>query len=187
MDEDIVVRRADGDAPATSGVSSASGPEGGVNEAASSARPLESPEQQSMGVDRGVGGDTLGKPARDWGEQGDDAPAKGQMSSARDTRGFESAQPSGDREREPLLNPDLLERLSAQWAEIQADFVDRPRESVQRADSLVVDVMQRVTTSLSQQRGQLESQWEKGDDVSTEDLRVALTRYRSFFDRLLSA
>ena len=47
--------------------------------------------------------------------------------------------------------------------------------------------MQRLASSFSEERKHLESQWDSGDDVSTEDLRVALTRYRSFFERLLSA
>jgi hypothetical protein len=46
--------------------------------------------------------------------------------------------------------------------------------------------MQRVTGGFSTERERLEGQWARGEDVSTEDLRVALTRYRSFFDRLLS-
>ncbi len=88
---------------------------------------------------------------------------------------------------EPLLSADARQELGSRWSEIQANFVDHPQGSVQEADALVVDVMQRVTGSLSNERERLESQWRQGDDVSTEDLRVALTRYRTFFDRLLSA
>jgi DNA-binding ferritin-like protein len=72
------------------------------------------------------------------------------------------------------------------WQEIQASFVDKPRDSVEHADTLVAELMQRLATSFSQARERLEQQWDNGDDVSTEDLRLALTRYRSFFDRLLS-
>jgi hypothetical protein len=78
-------------------------------------------------------------------------------------------------------------RCRQSWEEIQRDFVDRPRESVEQADALVADLMQRLAAGFSNERSRLESQWEGGDDVSTEDLRVALTRYRSFFQRLLSA
>lgn len=85
-----------------------------------------------------------------------------------------------------LLPGDQSERLTSRWEEIQASFVDRPQEAVEQADALVVDLMQRVTGSLSTERERLESQWAQGEEVSTEDLRVALTRYRSFFDRLLS-
>jgi hypothetical protein len=90
-------------------------------------------------------------------------------------------------ERGPLLPNDQTERFTARWREIQTEFVDRPRESVEQADALVADLMQRLAASFSNERERLETEWDAGDDVSTEDLRVALTRYRSFFDRLLSA
>ena len=87
----------------------------------------------------------------------------------------------------PLLPDDETDRFTALWREIQIAFVDEPRDSVAKADALVADLMQRLATSFSDERQRLERQWDRGDDVSTEDLRVALTRYRSFFDRLLSA
>jgi hypothetical protein len=90
-------------------------------------------------------------------------------------------------EDEPLLVADDSERFRGRWQEIQARFVDQPRESVEEADALVADLMQRLAATFSDERQRLESQWDRGDDVSTEDLRVALTRYRSFFDRLLRA
>jgi hypothetical protein len=89
--------------------------------------------------------------------------------------------------RGPLLPDDQSERFGLRWQEIQTSFVDQPRNSVERADALVADLMQRLAASFSNERERLEAQWDRGDDVSTEDLRVALTRYRSFFDRLLSA
>jgi hypothetical protein len=89
--------------------------------------------------------------------------------------------------RGPLLPDDQTERFTMRWEEIQASFVDEPRESVAQADALVADLMQRLAAGFSAERERLEGQWDSGDDVSTEDLRVALTRYRSFFDRLLSA
>jgi hypothetical protein len=88
---------------------------------------------------------------------------------------------------EPLLPADQSERYTSRWQEIQASFVDQPRQAVEQADGLVADLMQRLAASFSREREKLEGQWDSGDDVSTEDLRVALTRYRSFFDRLLSA
>lgn len=88
---------------------------------------------------------------------------------------------------ESLLPDEQNDRFKKSWEEIQASFVDRPQEAVEQADALVADVMQRVTASLTKERERLEGQWASGDDVSTEDLRVALTRYRTFFDRLLSA
>jgi hypothetical protein len=93
---------------------------------------------------------------------------------------------SGDEERQPLLPQDQAERYRSEWQRIQAGFVDEPRKSVEEADRLVADLMQRLAAVFSDEREQLEKQWDSGDDVSTEDLRVGLTRYRSFFDRLLS-
>ena len=89
--------------------------------------------------------------------------------------------------KEPLLPTEQTDRYTSRWQEIQAGFVDEPRQAVEQADGLVADLMQRLAASFSEERERLESQWDRGDDVSTEDLRVALTRYRSFFDRLLSA
>jgi len=86
-----------------------------------------------------------------------------------------------------LLPDEQTKRFTDRWQEIQTAFVDEPRESVANADALVADLMQRHAASFSGERERLEAQWDRGDDVSTEDLRVALKRYRSFFDRLLSA
>jgi glutathione S-transferase len=85
-----------------------------------------------------------------------------------------------------LLSQEHSDDLTERWQDIQASFVDRPKEAVEQADALVADLMQRVTSKLATERERLEKQWAAGDDVSTEDLRVALTHYRSFFDRLLS-
>jgi len=90
-------------------------------------------------------------------------------------------------ERSPLLPADQSAGFTARWREIQTSFVDEPRTSVEQADALVAELMQRLAASFSDERQRLEEQWDSGDDVSTEELRVALTRYRSFFDRLLSA
>ena len=87
----------------------------------------------------------------------------------------------------PLFAAEEGERLRSRWMEVQTGFVDQPRESVEEADRLVADLMQRLTAQFSEERSRLEAQWDRGDDASTEDLRVALTRYRSFFERLLAA
>ena len=76
--------------------------------------------------------------------------------------------------------------LKRAWDEIQAGFVDEPRSAVQEADHLVAATMKRLAESFAEERARLEGQWDRGDDVSTEDLRLALRRYRSFFARLLS-
>ena len=96
--------------------------------------------------------------------------------------------PSGDEEEEvaaPLLADEDAGGFRSRWNEIQVRFVDEPRGSVQKADGLVAEMMGRLTQMFSEERTRLESQWERGDDVSTEDLRIALQRYRSFFDQLL--
>ena len=90
-------------------------------------------------------------------------------------------------EREPLFAGDDAERYRSRWQEVQAGFVDEPQQAVKDADGLVAELMQKLAETFSEERSKLESQWGTGDDASTEDLRVALQRYRSFFDRLLSA
>ncbi len=92
-----------------------------------------------------------------------------------------------DEAEAPLLSQDRSLQFEERWRHIQTGFVDHPRDAVAQADTLVADLMQQLTASFSETRSRLESQWEEGDDASTEDLRVALTRYRSFFNRLLSA
>jgi hypothetical protein len=85
-----------------------------------------------------------------------------------------------------LLAADEAGNLRSRWDAIQTGFVDEPRRAVEQADSLVAEVMQRLAQLFADERSKLEGQWSRGDNVSTEDLRVALQRYRSFFDRLLS-
>jgi hypothetical protein len=85
-----------------------------------------------------------------------------------------------------LLPGNEAQDFRSRWEAVQVGFVDSPREAVERADELVAGVMKRLAEVFAAERGDLESQWSRGDDVSTEDLRQALRRYRSFFDRLLS-
>jgi polyhydroxyalkanoate synthesis regulator phasin len=92
-----------------------------------------------------------------------------------------------DTARRSLLRGDSTASYRERWQEIQASFVDEPRTSVQEADRLVVEVIQELQSSFTSERETLEAQWQRGDDVETEDLRVAFQRYRSFFDRLLAA
>jgi hypothetical protein len=77
--------------------------------------------------------------------------------------------------------------LRSRWDDIQADFVDDPADCVQKADSLVAEVVEQVTAEFSAARSRLEEQWARGEQASTEDLRLALQRYREFFQRLLAA
>lgn len=86
----------------------------------------------------------------------------------------------------PLLNPDEMTGMRSHWTDIQSGFVDEPRHAVEEADHLVAEVMQKLAQTFARERSNLENQWNQGENVSTEDLRIALQRYRSFFDRLLS-
>ena len=90
-------------------------------------------------------------------------------------------------EAQPLFAGAEASELRERWDSIQTGFVDEPRRAVEQADALVADLMQRLASVFSDERKSLEQQCDRGNDVSTEDLRVALQRYRSFFDRLLSA
>lgn len=94
-------------------------------------------------------------------------------------------------EREPsaeqlLFADDQLADLRARWAGVQAAFVDDPKACVQKADVLVSDLVEQLTTGFAQARSRLEEQWARGEDASTEDLRVTLMNYREFFERLLA-
>ncbi len=86
----------------------------------------------------------------------------------------------------PLLAGDVVNELRTRWTGIQAGFVDEPRHAVEQADALVAEAIKRLAETFANERNQLEGQWDRGGDVSTEDLRQALQRYRSFFSRLLS-
>lgn len=106
-----------------------------------------------------------------------------------------AAQAPVDRQRADRQEPARSEALfpggesqtfQNRWSEIQASFVDEPRQSVEQADSLVAEVMQRLAQVFADERSRLEQQWDRGEDTDTEALRQALRRYRSFFDRLLS-
>ena len=107
----------------------------------------------------------------------------------------QGGEPSGTTDRaqvsgvdsQPLLPADQATGFRERWQDIQVSFVDEPRQAVEQADLLVADLLQRLAASFSDERKRLEGQWDRGGDVSTEDLRVALQRYRSFFDRLLAA
>ena len=99
----------------------------------------------------------------------------------------DAAESGIDSEREPLFEAADRDRFGESWTTIQAAFVDDPRDAVKEADTLVAELMQRLAETFSAERSRLESQWDNDEDVSTEDLRIALQRYRSFFDRLLSA
>ncbi|HET9358937.1 MAG TPA: hypothetical protein VFO58_04265 [Vicinamibacterales bacterium] len=99
----------------------------------------------------------------------------------------DGAKPVNGRQLEtpPLFSESELGEFRSRWSHVQTGFVDEPRRTVEDADKLVASVMQRLAEGFANERSGLEKQWDQGDHVSTEDLRVALQRYRSFFDRLL--
>ena len=93
---------------------------------------------------------------------------------------------------EPSIEPEASffdreesENFNQQWMEIQGKFVDEPRIAVQKADDLISDMIKQITTMFDKELDTLETQWNQGDEVSTEDLRMTFQHYRSFFHRLL--
>ncbi|MFE3944936.1 hypothetical protein ACFXPV_24245 [Streptomyces sp. NPDC059118] len=122
--------------------------------------------------------DEAGDP-REAGTGDRDAPAQG-TGSAQDTG---ATQNTGSA---PLIGPQETEDLRARWQRIQQEFVDDPQQSVLAADGLVAEVMQLLATTFADHKRGLEGQWHRGEEVATEDLRLALRQYRSFFDRLLT-
>lgn len=115
-----------------------------------------------------------------------------QLDSSEDAKAYNAVRPEM-----PDLNPESgqirlfsefeVTDFRSRWNDVQTGFVDSPRRAVEQADQLVATVMERITNSFAQERSSLEKQWDRGDHVSTEDLRVALQRYREFFGRLLNA
>lgn len=93
---------------------------------------------------------------------------------------------SGQAQPNPLFPEDELHNYRARWDQVQTSFVDEPRAAVEQADSLVANVVKRIAEQFASEREGLEKQWDRGDDVNTEDLRQAMKRYRAFFDRLLT-
>jgi hypothetical protein len=102
-----------------------------------------------------------------------------------------SARPATETTSEPdetragLFAADERQDAERRWNEIQTRFVDEPRASVEAANALVAELVDRLVSSFDAERSRLEGQWDRGEDVTTEDLRLVLQRYRSFFSRLL--
>src|SRR4249920_253005 len=89
------------------------------------------------------------------------------------TRRYDAQPADSAGERAALFEAAVLDEFNGRWSEVQTGFVDEPRQAVQQADALVSDVIKRIADSFSRERAQLEQQWDRGDNVSTEDLRVA--------------
>jgi hypothetical protein len=99
---------------------------------------------------------------------------------------FQRPEKAGSASDAALLPEREGQELHSRWDAIQTSFVDEPRKAVEEADKLVASAIQRLAQVFSAERSNLEGQWSRGDEVSTEDLRLALQRYRAFFTRLLS-
>lgn len=113
--------------------------------------------------------------------QGSDVPQETELQAG----GNDQSNVDDDNGEGELFASDERGELESRWNDIQAQFVDEPRASVEEANALVEELMNRLVSTFSEQRARLEQQWDRGEDVTTEDLRVALRRYRSFFGRLL--
>jgi hypothetical protein len=121
---------------------------------------------------------------REEGLVGDDAPIE--QKPVRDARAQTAAAAVRADRPTPLFPDTDAADFRRRWTEVQTSFVDEPRQAVQQADELVAGVMTRLAETFAGERGNLEHQWDRGEDVTTEDLRIVMQRYRSFFDRLLS-
>jgi hypothetical protein len=139
-------------------------------------RPLRADVDERLGT-AALAGIEPDEPARD--EPQSFAPSEGTAALA----GGGAA--AADERPTPLFANDEAEGLRSDWSRIQASFVDEPRKAVEDADNLVATAMKRLAEAFASERAGLEGQWDRGDDVSTEDLRLVLRKYRSFFDRLL--
>lgn len=102
---------------------------------------------------------------------------------AKTTNGNERARTDGP---VSLFTEEEARDFRKRWEQVQTEFVDEPRGSVEKADELVASTIKRLAEVFADERARLELEWAKGDNVSTEDLRQALRKYRSFFDRLLA-
>lgn len=95
---------------------------------------------------------------------------------------------SGDDESPvQLFGPEAAERFRDEWQQIQARFVDDPKDAVQDADDLLAEVLQSLAGTFTERKQELEGQWHGESEALTEDLRLALRRYRTFFNQLLDA
>jgi hypothetical protein len=130
--------------------------------------------------------DLAGRTTRDADHDGMPDQAERTDSAQAGTTAGMTATAAADDRSAPLFDGGDAEGYRSRWTDIQTGFVDDPRHAVEEADGLVAEVMKRLAEVFADERANLEQQWSRGDSVDTESLRVALRRYRSFFDRLLS-
>ena len=139
--------------------------------------------------------ETAEEPAADTTVEPTDEPVAANERAAAETPETQEDHPASTdemaagRRHEPdaLLPADVNTEFQGRWENLQTAFVDEPRRTVEQADQLVAEVMQRLAEGFAGERERLEQQWGRGEDISTEDLRITLQRYRAFFQRLLSA
>jgi hypothetical protein len=156
----------------------------------------DDPTMTTDGTDRGgyggaeAGAEVAGGPMADDGRfaggRGGDGADRGYQTAPTGTAAGTGAAGTGAAGTGPLLDTADTEGFRARWTDVQTGFVDAPRRSVEQADALVAELMQHLAKSFADERSRLESQWDRGEDIPTDDLRDAFQRYRSFFERLLS-
>jgi len=100
--------------------------------------------------------------------------------------GAREASTTEEERRIAMFASDEADGYRTRWDGVQTGFVDEPRRAVEEADALVAQVIKRLSEVFADERTRLEQQWGKGEQASTEDLRLAFRKYRSFFERLLS-
>ena len=145
--------------------------------ASSSARPLPTAGAMPQTSTTGAGMQT--QPARQ-------SPASSTGRESTVPRGTTTGPQPDGRNENALFDQDELRDFRNRWDQVQTSFVDEPRKAVEQADTLVATIVKRIAEQYAEEREKLEQQWHHGNDVSTEDLRQGLKRYRAFFDRLLS-
>ncbi len=119
------------------------------------------------------------------GESGGAAPLEDEQGERHTERDLGDTTTERDDTPVALFQADERQDAEERWRDIQSRFVDEPRAAVEAANALVADLLERLVASFNAERTRLEAQWDRGEDVTTEELRVVLQRYRSFFGRLL--
>jgi hypothetical protein len=130
--------------------------------------------------------DTAGVPEQDHSLSTADLASAGSDTAGSGTTdsGTTPAESGGDVETPPLIDEEKVTGFRDRWQNVQTGFVDDPKQAVRQADELVAAVISALATTFAEHKSDLEAQWQQGEPA-TEELRIALRRYRSFFDQLL--
>ncbi|KDN18929.1 hypothetical protein [Amycolatopsis rifamycinica] len=136
---------------------------------------LASAGRQDTGDAPGESGGDVEAPAESGGDIETPAASGGDV---------ETPASGGDVETPTLIDEEKVTGFRDRWQNVQTGFVDDPKQAVQQADELVAAVISALATTFAEHKSELESQWQQGEPA-TEELRIALRRYRSFFDQLL--